>query len=188
MKVTSREIVLSASALMAALIAGSVMLMRPRYETYRTMALRQQQARDDIAGFEELLSQKASWGQQFEELKAWLPKFPIEKDMQTHWLSVMDTTAAKHGLVIGKRQTRVEEQVGDIYELPIDCRDWDGTLESLVQFMFDLQSEGAMLDLRQLYVRPVEGLRLRGSFTLFCAYTRTNEKMAVAPVAASNGS
>ena len=79
-----------------------------------------------------------------------------------------------------KRQVGEEEKHGDVYELPIDCRDWEATLDSLTHFLFDLQAENAMLDVRQLLIRPnKDASKLRGRFLLNCAYTRgpgTEEK------------
>ena len=62
-----------------------------------------------------------------------MPVFPYEKDVDTHWLNVMDSVAQRNDLTISRRQTGREEEVGDVYELPIECKDWEGTLEALVR-------------------------------------------------------
>jgi len=120
-----------------------------------------------------LIAAREEWVARYEKMRELMPVFPYEKDVDTHWLNIMDTAATRNGLSIARRQTNKEAEVGDVYELPIDCKDWEGTLESLVRFLFDLNQAGAMLDVRQLYVRPSNkpGL-LKGSFTLYCAYMR----------------
>jgi len=98
----------------------------------------------------------------------------------------MDSVATRNGFTIARRQTGKEAEVGDVYELPIDCKDWEGSLESLVKFLYDLNREGAMLDVRQLYVRPSNKPGyLKGTFTLYCAYMRGDvEKEKPAPLPA----
>jgi hypothetical protein len=69
-----------------------------------------------------------------------------------------------------------------VYELAIDCREWEATLDPLVRFLFDLQSEGAMFDVRQLMIKPKGKGVLRGRFALYCAYTReASERPAPRP-------
>ena len=120
-----------------------------------------------------LIAAREEWAARYEQVRELMPIFPRDKDVDTHWLNLMDSAATRNGLSIARRQTNKEVEVGDVYELPIDCKDWEGTLESLVKFLYDLNQEGAMLDVRQLYVRPSskQGL-LKGSFTLYCAYMR----------------
>lgn len=121
----------------------------------------------------DLIAARDEWVERYEKLRERMPVFPYEKDVDTHWLNIMDTAATRNGLSIARRQTNKEAEVGDVYELPIDCKDWEGTLESLVKFLYDLNQAGSMLDVRQLYVRPSNkpGL-LKGTFTLYCAYMR----------------
>lgn len=121
----------------------------------------------------DLIAARDEWVERYEKLRERMPVFPYEKDVDTHWLNIMDTAATRNGLSIARRQTNKEAEVGDVYELPIDCKDWEGTLESLVKFLYDLNQAGSMLDVRQLFVRPSNkpGL-LKGSFTLYCAYMR----------------
>ena len=120
-----------------------------------------------------LIASRAEWRKKYEEMRSLMPVFPYEKDVDTHWLNVMDSVAQRNDLTISRRQTGREEEVGDVYELPIECKDWEGTLEALVKFLYDMNKEGAMLDVRQLYIRPSPRAGyLTGTFTLYCAYMR----------------
>ena len=123
-----------------------------------------------------LIAARDEWNARYEKVRELMPIFPRDKDVDTHWLNIMDSAATRDGLAIARRQTSKEAQIGDVYELPIDCKDWEGTLESLVKFLYDLNKEGAMLDVRQLFVRPSNkpGF-LKGTFTLYCAYMRSDE-------------
>ena len=76
---------------------------------------------------------------------------------------------------ISKRQPGEEKQQGEVYELPIECREWEGSLDAITHFLFDLQSEGAMMDIRHLLIKPKGEGVLGGRFWLHCAYTRGQE-------------
>lgn len=125
----------------------------------------------------DLIANRAQWNERYETMRSMMPPFPYEKDVVTYWLSLMDTAASKQGLTISRRQANKEVEVGDVYELPLDCKDWEGTLEQLVKFLYEIDQQGAMLDMRQLYIRPATkpGF-LKGTFTLYCAYMRGDEK------------
>jgi len=124
-----------------------------------------------------LIAARTEWTQRYETMRSMMPPFPYEKDVVTYWLSMMDTAATKHGLTISNRQANKEIEVGDVYELPLDCSSWEGSLEQLVKFLYDLDQKGAMLDMRQITIRPSNkpGI-LKGSFTLYCAYMRGDVK------------
>lgn len=123
-----------------------------------------------------LIAAKQEWNEKYAQMRELMPVFPYDKDVDTHWLNLMDSVATRNGFTIARRQTSKETEVGDVYELPIDCKDWEGTLESLVKFLYDLNQEGAMLDVRQLFIRPSNRPGyLKGTFTLYCAYMRGND-------------
>ncbi|MDA3924512.1 MAG: hypothetical protein PF904_07430 [Kiritimatiellae bacterium] len=121
----------------------------------------------------DLIAAKTEWDEKYRKMCSLMPIFPYDKDVDTHWLNIMDTVASEKSLGISRRQTGKEEEVGDVYELPIECKNWEGTLESLVTFLYGLRQEGAMVDVRQLYVRPAANPGyLKGTFSLHCAYMR----------------
>lgn len=120
----------------------------------------------------DLIAATDEWNAKYQEMRALMPVFPYDKDVDTHWLNVMDTVASENSFSISRRQTGKEEEVGDVYELPIECKNWEGTLESLVTFLYGLHKQGAMVDVRQLYVRPAAPGYLKGTFSLYCAYMR----------------
>jgi hypothetical protein len=126
-----------------------------------------------------LIENRADWESRYAALKDLMPVFAADRQVDTYWLGTMDKAASKHGLSIVKRQVGAEKLAGDVHEFTIECREWEGSLESLVRFLYDLQSEGVMLDMRQLFVRPHPanpGL-LRGSFTLTCAFLREKSEI-----------
>ena len=173
MKLSSREATLSLLTVAAALFAGTAMMAGPQLQEWKKIRAELLNTRRRIEGYEQLLEQKAMWSKQFDELREMLPRYPAgQKNIDTLWLSKMDQVASRHGLSITKRDAKAEKKMGDVYELPIECGEWDGSLAALVLFLIDLESEGAMLDMRQLMVKPKSHNVLRGRFSLYCAYTK----------------
>lgn len=124
-----------------------------------------------------LIAARTEWNDRYETMRSRMPSFPYEKDVVTDWFRLMDTAAARAGLNILQRPKATEIEVGDVYELPVECPSWGGTLEQLVKFLYDLDQKGAMLDIRKLNIRSDSkpGF-LKGSFTLNCAYMRGDAK------------
>jgi hypothetical protein len=174
MTVTPREKALAAATLMALLYGLLGLSVRGRLEAYRTQRSLYRDLELRLKGCHELIGQRGQWDAQYAGLQHLMPVFSLDRRVDTYWLRVMDRLAAKNSATIVKPQIGAEQQVGDVFEMPIECREWESSLESLVGFLYDLQTEGVMLDVRQLFVKPTPGApdRLRGTFTLYCAYMR----------------
>ena len=121
-----------------------------------------------------LIGEKEKWAQAYEEEKSLMPMFETGKDTETTWLQKMDELAAKNYIQISTRQGGKEVEAGDVYEMPIEVKNWEGAWENLVKFAYELEntSEG-MFDIRAISFKP-SGKKgyLKGSFTLTCAYMR----------------
>ena len=172
MKMTKQEIVLSVIAAGVALFGITILLIRPKFDEWKDIKTKQKDIISMIEKDKDILAQKEKWMTEFDELSGKLPLIPKEQKVDVYWLSMMDQIANKNGVKILKRQAGEEKSLGDVYELAIECKEWEGTLENLVYFLIELQQQGAMLDLRQLLVKPKGKGILRGRFMLYCAYRR----------------
>lgn len=174
MTISPRERLLSGATVAALLFAVLIYAYDGQVKALRTARtdLRTRQA--ELKFRRLLISQRPAIEARFSQLRDLMPVFPADKRVDTHWMGIMETAASRNGLSIVKRQPGVEKQVGDVYELPIECREFEGSLEALVRFLHDVQSEGVMLDVRNMTVRPnpQNTALLRGQFTLYCAYMR----------------
>ena len=121
-----------------------------------------------------LISERQKWNDAYEEEKAQMPTFAFGKATDTTWLQKLDELAEKHHISISQRQPGKEIEKGDVLELQIEVRNWEGALESLVRFMHELENttEG-MFDVGYLNFKPSSKKGyMKGSFTLTCAYMR----------------
>ena len=132
-------------------------------------------AKDTYQREVKLIGEKGKWTEAYENEKAQMPMFEAGKATDTTWRRKLDELAGKHHVAITSARTGKELEAGDVLELPIEDVRWEGSLESLVRLMHELEntSEG-MFDITQLNFKPISSKKgyLSGTFTLNCAYMR----------------
>ena len=121
-----------------------------------------------------LRTERNKWTEAYEAEKAAMPTFASGQATDTTWRRKLDEIAAKHNIIISSAQTGKEVEAGDVLELPIEVKSWEGCLEALVKFMHELENTNdGMFDITQINFKPSSKKGyLRGSFTLNCAYMR----------------
>ena len=121
-----------------------------------------------------LIAKRSYWTEEYEAERSKMPMFPDGETVGTHWLGRMDSLASANHISISSRQSGKEVEVGDVYELPVEVKNWEAALEPLVKFLFALEhADEAMFDIKAIDMRPSshKGF-LKGQFTLNCAYMR----------------
>jgi hypothetical protein len=184
--VSSREKNMLLVTVVLVLYAAAALTFKKQVANWKAAERVYQTAKKKFHDEESLIAARAEWTAKYDKLCDLMPVFPQGKDIGTHWLNVMDQAAARNGFAISRLQQSEEAEVGDVYELPIVCSDWEAPLEGLVKFLYDLNQQGAMLDVRQLIVRQGKPGYLKGSFALYCAYMRGDSSKAAAPPAAAD--
>jgi hypothetical protein len=141
---------------------------------WKKSARQYQRAKEKYEKERRLISERGKWATTYEEEKANMPIFEAGKATDTTWLKKMDDMALKHRVHISQRQSGKEVDAGEVLELPLEVKSWEGSLEALVKFMHELENtDDGMFDIRSLNLRPsAKKGYLRGSFTLTCAYMR----------------
>ena len=127
---------------------------------------------------EALIDARDDWTARYEAVRDRMPVFSATEQVGPHWGKIMDDAAHAHDLHIQQRSFKEETVVAGVCELPIEVRQWEGTLEALVGFVHQVESTGAMLEVRDLRASPIQNRQgwLKGSFTLSCAYLRTGSE------------
>lgn len=166
---------------------------RKQIESIRTQRRAIAALEEKVSLQKELIGARADWDARYDGVKNLMSVFSRDDQVATKWLSIRDNIAARNHLSLITASQPVEEVVAGVSEMILDVRNWEGSLEALVRFMHDLESEGVMLELRELKVSPVSNKQgiLKGSFRLACAYLRSDSATAsgkdlakAAPVAA----
>lgn len=172
MKMSGREAVMSMLTVAIGIGAVTFMTAGSKIQEWKKVNSGLETTQRRIDGYNKLLSSKDQWASQFADLRKMLPRYPAGKNVNIHWLSTMDRIASNSGVRIVKREAKKEKKIGDVYELPIECREWEGSLKAIKDFLVAIEKEGAMLDMRNLLIKPKGNNLLSGRFTLYCAYTR----------------
>ncbi len=172
MKVSPREMTLLWVTGVVALFGVTYLLAQPRIKEWKDLGGKQAEAARKVQATEHLLSQGPLWDRKLAEFRKKLPQYPADKDVTADLLIRIEKLASANGLVLPSREVEKEAQKGDMHELAVNCK-WEGKLDALVHFLFDLQNEDAILDVSQLTVSPNEKKVLRGSLTVYCSYSRT---------------
>ena len=123
---------------------------------------------------EKLISQKRKWNELYESEKAAMPMFEIGKATDTTWLRKVEEVAKTNRVVITQIDSGDEVEAGDVLELPLSVKSFEGSLEALVKFMYALESSAdGMFDVSDMSIKPSNKKGyLRGSISLTCAYMR----------------
>jgi Tfp pilus assembly protein PilO len=171
MKISPREMILAWTTGTVALLGLTFILCAPRFKEWKTLQNKQLETARKVEVTQHLVDQAPKWEARLAEIRKKLPTYAPDKDVTADLLIKIDQIATAHGLILANRDMEKESLKGDMYELAANCK-WEGKLEALVRFLFDLQKEDAILDVSQLSVSPSEKKGLRGSFTVYCSYSR----------------
>lgn len=123
---------------------------------------------------EKLISERRKWNELYDREKAAMPTFEAGKATDTVCLRKVEDLARTNLVLITSIDSGKEVEAGDVLELPIEVKSWEGSLEALVKFMHALENtpEG-MFDVKEISLKPSQKKGyLRGSLSITCAYMR----------------
>jgi len=123
---------------------------------------------------EKLIAEKRKWNELYDREKAAMPTFEAGKATDTVWLRKVEDLARTNLVLITSIDSGKEVEAGDVLELPIEVKSWEGSLEALVKFMHALEnSTDGMFDIKEISLKPSQKKGyLKGSLSITCAYMR----------------
>lgn len=147
---------------------GRMQVLRERRDAVRALE-------DRLVLQREMIAARDLWAARYDKVRDQISAYGPDEQVEEIWWNKLDRIAAANGLLITQRQVKEETVVAGVHELPLEVRNWEGTLKQLVDFLAALHREGAMLDVRALNVLPVREKQgwLKGSFLLHCAFLRS---------------
>lgn len=173
MKISKREMLIGLITVFTALFGVTYWLAGSQIAEQREIAENKVQLRRQIELNKRILAEKEKWTGRLTELQQQLPVYDMRSSVSGKILTTIKDLADKHGLDLLKSQPGAEKQVGTLYEISVTC-DWQGELEELVHFLYEMNEQGLRFDIRELSVRPDAkqvGV-LRGDMIIQCAYRR----------------
>lgn len=190
MSLSRRELTLALATGSVVLLIGTWLAAEPLWKGIQKARARQTQLRNEKTVLEHLIGQRGSLQKDLEELRAQLPRFAPDEQVSAEIVTRIQNIASQHSLSLPGKEPSPEETIGDISEVAVECR-WEGDLESITHFLHAVQSQGAMLDIRELSVQPAQNTatagRLKGTFKMHYAFIREKPKPAPAPAGPAPG-
>lgn len=173
MKISKRETVLGLVTLVSILFGLTYWLAGSRIEEMRQMQADKVRLQHQIKLHQRILSEKDAWYNRRNELQSQLEVYDEKTAITAVLLKLIKRTADDNGLNLTRTQPYREEQTGTFYELGVNCS-WEGNLESLSRFLYELQKQGGRFDVLQLTAQPdaQRDRMLKGNMTIDCAYRK----------------
>ncbi|MFH0907303.1 MAG: GspMb/PilO family protein [bacterium] len=181
MKLSRREMILAGLTLAALLGGGTAWLAEPMMKQWNNAAALRVKLEGERKESEHIINQRPDWELKLKNLRAQLPQHAGNAQVTSEILKTIKRLADANGLAVSRLQPGEETDLGDgLSEVAIDCQ-WDADLSGLVHFLYAVQVQGAILDIRQLTVQPQQGMagRLKGNFTVFNAFSRAKSDQAM---------
>lgn len=178
MTLSNRELFLGWATGLALLLGLTYWGAQSKVEEWRKAGRERDELSQRVRRAQRTLETRDEWVTRFETKMGELPAHPVGKDVTAELMRTIERTAQDHGLILRQRDPQPEEGLSELYQLSINCT-WEGELKALVHFLYAVHTQGAILDIRQFTVTPVQGQtgQLKGGFTVDCAYRRTAEPL-----------
>ena len=186
MKISQRELILGWCTGLVLLVGITYWMIQPRLAAWREMRLYRQAITEQIKLAQRLVDQRPEWVERMDQLRTSVDRHPADRDVTADYLRLLERLAGESNLTLIKRNAQKEKAFGDLLELLIDCT-WEGELEALVQFIYALEKQSAVMDMEELTVSLVSGkdAKLKGNFVIVCIYSRLPPDAAASQSAAS---
>jgi len=185
MKLSSRELILACATGVILILGVSFLAGAPLVRTWRDARTQRTRLASQKAVAERLVAMRPQWESRYREMRERIPVHGPTAPVTAEMLKMIKRLADENQVSLSRIEPDKEKNIGDLYEVAIDCT-WDGTLEAVVRFLYAVQTQGAILDIRQMTVGPAQGApgRLKGNFTVFVAFSRSAATPQGAPAAA----
>ena len=124
-----------------------------------------------------LINDRALWEERAEVKRLRMPLVGEDEMPATRWERIIERLAAEYHVSVGKglKAQQVEEDHGGVWEMPVDVKYDNTSLQRLVEFLYAVnKSEDAMMDVREIEI-AVRGKNvgaLNGKLVLTCAYLK----------------
>lgn len=173
MKISKREANMVLLVVAVVLGVSTFLFGEARWVEWKEVDEIQARLEEEIALDERMLEQAPAWNAELAELMEQLRTFPAVQQVAPQLMEQVNEMARRNGLNLPSQSPETERESGYIFETALRCQ-FQGTLEALVRFLFELQSAGAHFNVRNITVAPTgQGEELRGNVTVDCVYLRT---------------
>ncbi len=128
-----------------------------------------------------LINDRPLWEERAETKRLHMPQVQEDEKSGTRWERIIERLAKEYHVSVGKglKASQQEEDHGGVWEMPVEVKYDNTSLQRLVEFLYALNNaDGAMMDVREIDINADRGKNagaLHGKIVLTCAYLKGEE-------------
>jgi len=153
MKITKRERGILVVTITAAVLVGSYFLAVPLLRNWRETGIQLKSKQRVLDGMLKTIQHKEGWRKEYDELKKGLGQQTEGFHYTSDVAKKIQEVASSSGVQINATRQMTEEDKGVYRVLPVQCT-VEATTESLVKFLFALQTGAGFMSVEQLTLSP----------------------------------
>ena len=125
-----------------------------------------------------LIRDRGLWEERAETKRLRMPLVGEDEMPATRWERIIERLAEEYHVSVGKglKAQQVEEDHGGVWEMPVEVKYDNTSLQRLVEFLYAVnKAEDAMMDVREIEINAARGKNagaLHGKIVLTCAYLK----------------
>jgi Tfp pilus assembly protein PilO len=153
MALSKREQKLLTATVVILAVGASYAILAPLLKGWGRAGRSLTAQRRELGVMKSIVQRQPAWEEEYAQLRASLNQAPQRFNAASDVLKKIEEVGAGSGVIISARRSRKEEDRGVYMELPVDCT-VEATTESLVRFLYALQTAAGFMRVEQLQVSP----------------------------------
>jgi Tfp pilus assembly protein PilO len=153
MKITKRERILVGLTVTVITVGINYLLVLPLVRGWRETGDKFATQQRELGVIRATIQHEAQWRKEYDQLKHSLGEHTESFQETSDVLKKIEEVATGSGVQITSRRTLLEEDKGVYRVLPVQCA-VEATTDSLVKFLFALQTGAGFMSVEQLQVSP----------------------------------
>ena len=153
MKITKRERGLFTITITVVVIVINYMLVVPLVRGWNETGTRLKTEQQQLEVMRAIIQRGPDWRKQYDELRQSLGSRTESFQQISDVLKKIEQVATSSGVQVTSRRPMLEEDKGVYRVLPVQCA-VEATTESLVKFLFELQTGAGFVSVEQLQISP----------------------------------
>ncbi len=124
-----------------------------------------------------LINDRDLWEERAETKRLRMPLVGEDEKPATRWERIVERLATQYHVSVGKGlKAQQEEDHGGVWEMPVEVKFDNTSLQRLVEFLYAVNTvEDALMDVREIEINAARGKNagaLHGKMVLTCAYLK----------------
>jgi len=154
MALKRRERILLNATITAIVLGLNYLLIAPLAEKWKTLGDALRVRRHQLEGMKATIQHEPEWRQQYDQLRHSFTKQSVRFEQTSDVLKKINEVGAAAGIHFQNTQPGEKPVERDVYrELPVQCT-FESTTESLVKFLYGLQTGSGLMSVEELRITP----------------------------------